>query len=206
MKKVFLLFVSLFTINSFADVNDAYLNTYKIIKNSMLRGESIGTGFNTDKYIVTNRHVVKGYDLIRVRNIHGETVKAKVLDISDKYDLALIEKVSDTSLKLCDNSDIHIGNEVYNVGNPKNVEFIYTTGYISGFKRDIPYFKTDSKFLTHNLVGTQGQSGGALMYNDCVVGVITGITKNSYIGYSIPVETLKKYISEYESKLTIDKK
>ena len=52
-----------------------------------------GSGFivGKGKYVITNYHVINGAKKIAVRNGHGKIRNAKVVDFSEKYDLAILE-------------------------------------------------------------------------------------------------------------------
>lgn len=210
--RVILLFIIIFmtfglakTCQAKPSLNHSLDNSFKVIGNSMLKGQWSGSAFAYKDYIVTNRHVVKDATVIRLVNFEGKVFRVKKLDISDKYDLALLElknPMKYTGIPACLSSARALSYNIYNVGNPKGMDFIYTEGYIAGLSRKLPYFKTDSDFLIHNLVGTSGQSGSAVIDSKkhCVISVLTGYSNNAYMGFSIPVETLNKYIEEYEAK------
>lgn len=209
MKKVLFIFLTLILLTAWSNLShsqsldNSYINSYKIIVNSMKKGESVGSGFVSNGYIITNRHVVAGGEMFRVIDSSGVIHETKLIHISEDYDLALLEIVdkTKTGIKLCENSNIGMGYPIYNIGNPKGELFIFTQGYISGLKRNIPFFKS-GELILHNLVGTAGQSGSAIIdpKTHCVVGVVTGKMPDSYIGYSIPVESLKKYLESIDKR------
>jgi S1-C subfamily serine protease len=209
IKKLVYLFIIVFTLAFIStqakaadDINNVIKNSYKVISNSMKKGESSGSAFNVGNYIVTNKHVIDGAQVIRLVNASGKTVRAKLIDVSDKYDLALLQKVNSGSIKLCDNSDVNIGHSLYNFGNPMGQEFIYTRGYVSGVKRILKGSEKEGKYMVQNLIGVGGQSGSAMLdaKKNCVLGVLTKGYTGAMLGFSIPVETLKEYINEYENK------
>ncbi len=196
-----------FTSNAYSvdSINKVIVNSYKVIANDMISGQRFGSAFNAGGYIITNRHVVKNAQLVRVVDMMGKITKTEIIDVSDKYDLALLKKIDDinsvdSDLTFCEDSNLKIGTHIYNFGNPRSEDFILTKGYISGLKRSKPYFKSANLFLTHNDINTSGQSGSAIILTSkhCVVGVLTGSLNGSYVGYSIPVETVKSYINEYK--------
>lgn len=209
-----LISILLFTVMSLnsngSSITDVANNSYKVTGNSMVKGQWTGSAFSIGNYIVTNRHVANNADMIKLTDVRGITHKTKVLNISTQYDLALLEIVNKNvkGVDLCLDSNLPILSPIYNIGNPGSEDFILTTGYISGSKRLKPFFKTDSYFLVHNLVGTRGQSGSAIIdvKRDCVAGVVTGGAPSTYIGFSIPVETLVKYVTNYEKSLIKENK
>tara|TARA_R110002126_G_scaffold238466_2_gene381866 strand:- start:242 stop:988 length:747 start_codon:yes stop_codon:yes gene_type:complete len=185
-------------------MTENYLNSFQIevYTNS---GKKLGSGFKVngyEGYIVTNRHVVVDGEEFVTTYLDGKKYYLEVVDVSNNYDLAILkfkfdEPSTGQPLNLCDDSNRSLDYPVYNIGHPSGNRYIFTRGYISGFKRDVPYFKTKSLFIHANLDNIYGgQSGSSLIDTNkhCILGVLTGVGGNN-LSYSIEVEALKSYLN-----------
>jgi serine protease Do len=173
------------------------------------RERSLGSGviIDPDGYIVTNYHVVKGADRVRViltpqvgqesqatamLKSKGRILNAKIVGYSKTIDLAVL-KVETTglpTLPLARYDHLHKGEVVLAFGSPEGLENSVTFGLVSSVLRqpdpDDPmvYIQTDAAI-------NPGNSGGPLVDVDGnVVGIDTFIyTKsggNEGIGFAIP--------------------
>jgi serine protease Do len=173
------------------------------------RERSLGSGviIDSDGYIVTNYHVVKGADRVRViltpqvslesqatamLKSKGRILNAKIVGYSKNVDLAVL-KVDATglpTLPLARYDHLHKGEVVLAFGSPEGLENSVTFGLVSSVLRqpdpDDPmvYIQTDAAI-------NPGNSGGPLVDVDGnVVGIDTFIiTKsggNEGIGFAIP--------------------
>ena len=191
--------------------------------NSLGRERSLGSGVivDSDGYIITNYHVVKGADRVRVMltpaatqesqavallKSRGRVLPARVVGVSKLIDLAVL-KVEATGLPTLSVSrydHIQKGQIVLAFGSPEGLENSVTFGLVSSVLRqpdaDDPmvYIQTDAAI-------NPGNSGGPLVDVDGnVVGIDTFIyTKsggNEGIGFAIPggiaryaYEQIRKY-------------
>jgi serine protease Do len=187
------------------------------------RERSLGAGIvvESDGYIITNYHVVKGADRVRVLltpppgdesqpfaqlHSHGRILPAKVIGFSKQIDLAVL-KVEATGLPTIPigrYDQLHKGQIVLAFGSPEGLENSVSFGLVSSVLRqpdpDNPmvYIQTDAAI-------NPGNSGGPLMDLDGnMVGIDTFIyTKsggNEGIGFAIPsgiaryaYEQIRKY-------------
>jgi len=173
------------------------------------RERSLGSGviIEADGYIITNNHVVKGADRVRVvltpsvpddsqptATIHAKRriLPARVVGVSKVIDLAVlkVEAKDLPTLPLARYDRLHKGQVVLAFGSPEGLENSVTFGVISSVLRqpdpDDPmvYIQTDAAI-------NPGNSGGPLVDVDGnVVGINTFIyTKsggNEGIGFAIP--------------------
>jgi serine protease Do len=190
---------------------------------SVGRERSLGSGviIDPDGYIVTNFHVVKGADRVRVvltpsptpdsqaismLKSKGRILNARVVGVSKTIDLAVlkIEATGLPTLPLARYEQLHKGQVVLAFGSPEGLENSVTFGVVSSVLRqpdpDDPmvYIQTDAAI-------NPGNSGGPLVDADGnVVGIDTFIyTKsggNEGIGFAIPsgivryaYEQIRKY-------------
>ena len=98
--------------------------------------------------IVTNWHVVKGYEYVAVifkPTVEGKEAtrddikRARVMKYDEIADLALV-KVSEvptgrTPVRLGDASEIAVGMDVHAIGHPTGEAWTYTTGVISQYRQ-----------------------------------------------------------------------
>jgi len=157
--------------------------------------EGFGSGFIISKegHILTNYHVVKNHDHVKVKLTFGITLDATVLRTNQDYDMALlILNGSEFSPLTIGNSDsCYIGENVFAVGTSSDIELnqSMTKGIISGRRsfEEHEYFQTD--------VGiNSGNSGGPLINeNGEVIGMVTAKKVGrgiEAIGFAIPVNEI----------------
>jgi len=172
------------------------LFTHKPIK-------GMGSGFiiGEDGVIATNAHVVRGAESIKVLLPSGESDYANVLAIDPYRDLALL-RIGITGLKplrLGDSDRISIGELVFAIGSPLGLPGpTVTMGVISAIGRTI----VSENIVLEDLIQTDaainpGNSGGPLInVSGEVIGIATAVIPYAQgIGFAIPVNTLKRFIT-----------
>ena len=158
---------------------------------------SLGSGFVIDAeqgYIITNNHVVRDADEVRVTFHDDETLTAEVIGTDDKTDLAVI-KVDTKEKKLTavnfGNSDIlRVGDWIVAIGNPFGLGGTVTAGIVSARQRDINAGPYDDFIQTYASIN-RGNSGGPMFdLKGEVIGINTAIFSPSGgsvgIGFAIP--------------------
>jgi serine protease Do len=189
---------------------------------SIGRQRSLGSGVvvDPDGYIVTNYHVVKGAERVRVvltpqtttsqptsfLKSRGKVLPAKIVGFSKKIDLAVlkVEATNLPTLQIGHYDKIQKGQLVLAFGSPEGLENSVSMGLVSSVLRQtdpddtMVYIQTDAAI-------NPGNSGGPLVDADGnVVGIDTFIyTKsggNEGIGFAIPsgivryaYEQIRKY-------------
>src|SRR4051794_5730553 len=157
--------------------------------------DGVGSGiiFDSNGWILTNRHVVAGTTDLTVQLKDGTKYDAKIYGIDTLTDLAIM-KIEATGLPAATigNSDgLKVGELVVAIGSPLGTfDNSVTSGIVSATGREIT---TEGGDLT-NLIQTDaainpGNSGGPLLdATGAVIGVNTAIAKDSTgIGFSIPI-------------------
>ena len=165
-------------------------------------------------YIVTNNHVVDGYESLQVIYADGTKVPAKLIG-ADKYaDLAVIKVDGDMPAvaQLGDSDAMQIGETVIAIGSALgNFKNTVTVGVISAVGRTLD---TGDGFSLENMLQTDaainhGNSGGPLVnLAGQVIGVNTAIVRGSGmgtdvaegLGFSIPARTVSDITSQLISK------
>ena len=159
----------------------------------------IGSGFIFDSngWILTNKHVVDGADQISVQLNDSRVFTGRVYGIDTLTDLAIV-KIDATGLTpaaLGDSDGLRVGQLVVAIGSPLGTfSNTVTSGIVSAKGRTI---QTQGAQLS-NLIQTDaainpGNSGGPLLdATAAVVGINTAIARDSTgIGFSIPINLAK---------------
>ncbi len=167
----------------------------------------MGSGFVIDAkngYIVTNNHVIRDADEVRVIFHNDESTIAEVIGKDEETDIAVL-KVDTTGLnlqeaKLGDSNKIRVGDWIMAIGNPYGLGGSVTTGIVSALARDINSGKYDD-YIQSDASINRGNSGGPMFNMDGeVIGINTAIfspTGGSIgIGFSIPTARAKPVISQ----------
>jgi len=179
---------------------------------NFLRGGSVGTAsgsgviLSTDGFIVTNNHVIKDSDEIRVTLSDKREFEAKLIGTDPSTDLALL-KVEGSELPALTfgNSDsLQIGEWVLAVGNPFNLSSTVTAGIVSAKGRSIDILEGQDRiesFIQTDAAVNPGNSGGALVNaRGELIGINTAIITRSgrYEGYSfaVPANLASKVVKD----------
>ena len=165
----------------------------------------MGTGIIVDPrgYIVTNHHVIKDVDSLRVTLVDGSTYEARIVGFDAKHDLAVI-KIEPTRplpvVPIGTSSDLMLGETVIAIGNAYGYEHTVTAGIVSALARDVEVNEQQSY---QNLIQTDasinpGNSGGPLINLDGdVVGINVAIRAGAQrIGFAIPIDDARKIVAD----------
>ena len=159
------------------------------------RGQGTGLILARDGYILTNAHVVHGFDQLRIRLSTGATVKGELVGADDRTDLAVLRVDAEglVSLPLAEPQQLKVGQLVVAIGNPFRFERSVSLGVISALDRSLPGPRGG---LFEGLIQTDatinpGNSGGPLLDSDGnVLGINTAIIPWAQgIGFAIPSPT-----------------
>lgn len=172
------------------------------------RGLGSGFIFRNDGYILTNNHVIKDVDSIKVKLPGSEKeYKAELVGSDSKTDIAIIKIRTDKkliSLKLGDSGKIRVGEWAIAVGNPFGLEQTVTIGVISAKGRHGFGITQYEDFIQTDASINQGNSGGPLLNIEGeVIGINTFILAPSMsqgIGFAIPINMAKDITSQLIKK------
>jgi serine protease Do len=168
---------------------------------------ALGSGFviRADGLIVTNRHVILGARVVRVRLPDSRELPAKILGADAVTDIALLKVDAGNlpPLRLGNSGAVAVGDPVIAIGNPFGLGQSVSAGIISARARtleDDPYID----FLQTDAAINHGNSGGPLLTMDgTVVGVTSAIFSPSGgsvgLGFAIPAETVASVIGQLEA-------
>jgi len=177
-------------------------------------GLGSGVIVGADGALLTNEHVVRGAEEIRVTLPDGRTFPAVVLGGSPVYDLAVLKVDAGGAklpvAKLAANDDLIVGEWAIAIGNPfgfllNDPQPSITVGVVSATRRDIKGGVAEGG-IYKNMIQTDaainpGNSGGPLVNG---LGEVIGI--NTFIftrgggslgmGFAIPIGTAKRILEE----------
>ncbi|WP_018319717.1 Do family serine endopeptidase [Bradyrhizobium sp. WSM2793] len=166
---------------------------------------SLGSGFiiDTSGVVVTNNHVIADADEINVILNDGTKIKAELVGVDKKTDLAVL-KFKPTkplvAVKFGDSDKLRLGDWVVAIGNPFSLGGTVTAGIVSAKNRDISSGPYDSYIQTDASIN-RGNSGGPLFNLDGdVIGVNTLIISPSGgsigIGFAVPSKTVAGVVDQ----------
>src|SRR6266404_2459070 len=167
---------------------------------------SLGSGIliNKDGEILTNYHVVRYADTIKVKLADQSEHEARLIGKDDRTDLALIKIRKSTGnfpfAKLGTSAQLDVGDWVMAIGNPFGLEHPVTAGIVSAKGRVIGAGPYDN-FIQTDASINPGNSGGPLInVSGEVVGVNSAIFSQSGgnvgIGFAIPIDLAKKVVEQ----------
>jgi serine protease Do len=172
-----------------------------------LPSASLGSGFIIDAekgYIITNNHVIKDADEVRITLHDDSTIPAEIIGRDEKIDIAVLQvdakKNKLTAVPFGDSGIMRVGDWIVAIGNPFGLGGTVTAGIISARQRDINSGPYDDYIQTDASIN-RGNSGGP-MFNlkGEVIGINTAIfspTGGSVgIGFAIPSNLAKPVVNQ----------
>ncbi len=171
------------------------------------RETSLGSGFliNKDGYILTNDHVVRDAETIKVKLSNDKVYDGKIVGEDPKTDLAVIKIDSRESFPfavLGDSDKLRVGQWAVAIGNPFGLDRTFTVGVISATGRANMGIETYEDFIQTDASINPGNSGGPLLniYGE-VIGINTAIVAAGQgIGFAIPINMAKHVVEQLVSK------
>ena len=164
------------------------------------KSSALGSGVivTEDGYILTNNHVIKDADDIKVILDDKREFKGKVIGTDPKSDLAVvrIDAKGLPSIKIGDSDKLKAGEMVIAIGNPFALSQTITMGIVSAVGRSNVGIADYEDFIQTDAAINPGNSGGALVSTDGeLIGINTAIFSRSGgymgIGFAIPSNMAK---------------
>ncbi|AGF76004.1 DegQ family serine endoprotease [Bartonella vinsonii] len=166
------------------------------------RQSSLGSGVIVDAHglIVTNYHVIKDADEIKVALSDGREFESKVKLRDEETDIAVLEIDAKGAqfpiLSLGDSDAVEVGDLVLAIGNPFGVGQTVTSGIVSAQARTRVGISDFDFFIQTDAAINPGNSGGALIdMKGQLIGINTAIYSRSGgsvgIGFAIPSNLVK---------------
>jgi serine protease Do len=164
-----------------------------------------GSGFiiNQEGYVLTNEHVVRKADKIKVTLSDGREFDGEVIGSDVTSDMAIVKIKADhlPTVTLGNSEELRVGEIVIAIGNPYGLQQTVTMGVVSAKGRSIPAGVEGQiyrNFIQTDTAINPGNSGGPLLnIKGEVVGINTAIIPYAQgIGFAIPVNIAKKNIDD----------
>lgn len=162
-----------------------------------------GSGFFSKKHniIITNHHVVDGEREVAVENRANRAMRADVLLVSPKYDLAFLRpsrEIEAPDLCFSMPEELKVMDRVLVLGYPFGYPFNVTEGIVSNVRQLVNgqyYIQTDAAI-------NPGNSGGPMVLPDGrVVGITTCKLKEAEnMGFSLPAEVIGRELDLLEKR------
>lgn len=160
--------------------------------------QSLGSGviISSEGIVVTNNHVIKDADEVRVALNDRREFDAEIVLKDERTDIAVLKikgKGPFTSVALADSDSLQVGDIVLAIGNPFGVGQTVTQGIVSALARTQVGVSDYQSFIQTDAAINPGNSGGALVdMNGRLVGINTAIFTRSGgsngIGFAIPAQ------------------
>lgn len=157
---------------------------------------SLGSGviISDDGIVITNHHVIKDADEVRVALNDRREFDADIILKDERTDLAVLKIRGDgpfASVPFADSDSLDVGDIVLAIGNPFGVGQTVTQGIVSALARTQVGVSDYQFFIQTDAAINPGNSGGALVdMNGHLVGINTAIFSRSGgsngIGFAIP--------------------
>ena len=173
-----------------------------------VQSASSGSGFvlTKDGYILTNYHVVKNAETVKVNMYNGDSYDAVYIGGDEEYDIAVIKvEAKDLPAVVLGNStQLNVGDRVMAIGNPLgDLTFSMSGGYVSSVNRAINVSGTPFNMIQTDTSINPGNSGGPLfnLYGE-VVGIVSA-KYSSYanqsvegLGFAIPINDVEAMVED----------
>lgn len=193
---------------------------YEVVQGSVVRVIGMSVAKDTDKdakavrgigtgvvivdkgTILTNLHVVRGFDRIQVTFADGLESDAVIIGTAPQHDLAVLQAATIpddlAAATMRSTQDLAMGDRVIAIGFPFDIGPSVSAGVVSGLRRE--YHSPEGKRLLTNLIQfdaavNRGNSGGPLVTADGeVVGIVTAVLNPTEqgvfigIGFAVPIE------------------
>ncbi len=169
-------------------------------------GGCLGTGviISEDGVVVTNCHVVKDAVSIKVRLDNGELLKAEVVGVDPKVDLAVLQLITAEPLPVAvlgDSDTCKVGSITIAIGAPEGFKQSVTFGNISALQRSEGL--DDEEVIYQSYIQTDaainhGNSGGPLVTLDGeVIGINSaGFDEADNLSFAIPINMVKDVVKK----------
>ncbi len=154
-------------------------------------------------YLLTNEHVVKHAETIRVTLRDGRQLDATVVGSDPETDVALLKVRPEAldALPLGDSDTLQVGDFVVAIGNPFGLGHTVTSGIVSALGRSGLGIEGYEEFIQTDASINPGNSGGALVnLNGELIGINTAIVApaggNVGIGFAIPINMARSIMQQ----------
>lgn len=167
---------------------------------------SFGSGVIVDAkkgYILTNAHVIREAQLIRVTLNDGRTFIAELIGTDPEFDIAVLKIDANnlTAVPFGNSETLQVGQAVVAIGSPFGLQQTATSGIISALGRATDQLGLYENFIQTDAAINLGNSGGALVnIKGELIGINTAIVSpelgNVGIGFAIPIDIAANILNQ----------
>lgn len=164
-------------------------------------GVGSGVIVSSEGYVLTNNHVVEGFDEIEVMLSDGRRTRGRTIGSDPETDLAVLKIELDKlpTITFGNSEALQVGDVVLAIGNPFGVGQTVTSGIVSALGRNQLGINTFENFIQTDAAINPGNSGGALVdAAGNLMGINTAIYSRSGgslgIGFAIPASTARQVL------------
>jgi serine protease Do/serine protease DegQ len=158
------------------------------------KSRSLGSGviISSDGYILTNEHVVKGAEEIKIKLSDDRVFDGRFIGSDPLTDVAVLKITAREDLPaavLGDSDALQVGQWALAIGNPFGLDRTLTVGVVSATGRTNIGIEDYEDFIQTDASINPGNSGGPLLnlYGE-VIGINTAIVASGQgIGFAIPI-------------------
>jgi serine peptidase DegS len=173
------------------------------VRGRTFRGRSLGSGVVIDRagYVVTNYHVIRDADEIRVQLADGRNAAPTLVGTDPDTELALlkIDLPDLPEIRLGRSDTLQVGEVVLAIGNSLGLSQTVTMGIVSATGRGQLGVTTFEDFIQTDAAINAGNSGGALVnargelvgINTAVLSMASDQTMPEGLGFAIPVNLVR---------------
>jgi len=186
------------------DFLDEFFNLNR--ENEFVIGMGSGFFISNDGFIITNHHLVRKAEKVKVITLQGKEYPAKIIGLDSRTDLALLKiQIKDIpSIELGDSNNAEVGEWVLAIGNPLEQDLSVTSGIISARGRRLGVSEYED-FIQTDASINRGNSGGPLVsLKGEVIGINSVILTPSGgsigLGFAIPSNMAIKVVRDLLAK------
>ncbi len=185
------------------------------VKNDKVTDSALGTGVIIDPagYVLTNWHVVEGYDrgIVFLKPTVGtepgenDSYGVRLVALDETADLALLKIIKPpsglTAVKFGELSSIQVAEDIHIIGHPHGNLWSYSTGVISQIRDQYDWKYTDgSKHLARVLqmqtAINPGNSGGPVLDNNSnMLGLVAMSEEGQNLNYAVAIDVIKTFVN-----------
>ena len=183
----------------------------------VLTNEGFGTGViaSSKGFILTNYHVISGYETVGVlfssSATESDVVLADVVRFDQVADLALLQlKVNRPGLLALSpaKNDVRVGDDVHAIGHPLGEDWTYTRGYVSQIRDQYSWQGSITEHHVADVIQSQtpispGNSGGPLLNDNAeLIGINSfGKSQGQNLNYSVAMSTVTEFLRSKDNRV-----
>ena len=168
------------------------------------QGSGVIIDFSGDQYIITNNHVIRHADNIRVETTDSRFFEAEIIGRDSLSDIAVLKVAAEDlpTVAMGDSDQLREGEWVLAIGSPLIFSHSVSTGIVSALGRE-RFGPEYGSFIQTDAAINPGNSGGALVnLGGELVGINTAIVSRSRrggnigLGFAIPINLVKDVVAQ----------